>query len=63
MNGVGFSSAPQVKCPITKKITKMAIFSETSLTVYFSVSLCLVIEKPILKRSISCGCLLVKNAN
>ena len=51
MNGVGFSSAPQVKCPITKKITKMAIFSETSLTVYFSVSLCLVVEKPILKWS------------
>ena len=63
MNGVGFSSAPQVKCPITKKITKMAIFSETSLTVYFSVSLCLVVEKPISKWSFLCGCLLVKNGN
>jgi len=39
MNGVGFSSAPGVKCLITEKITKMAIFSETSLIVYFSISL------------------------
>ena len=62
MNGVGLSSAPQVKCPISKKITKMAIFSET-LTVYFSVSLCLVVEKPILKWFFFCGCLLVKNGN
>ena len=45
MNDVGFSSAPQVKCLITEKITKMAIFSETSLIVYFSISLCLVAEK------------------
>ena len=45
MNGVGFSSAPQVKCSITEKITKMAISSETSLIVYFSISLCLVAEK------------------
>ena len=45
MNGVGFSSTPQVKCLITEKITKMAIFSETSLIVYFSISLCLVAEK------------------
>ena len=45
MNGVGFSSAPQVKCLITEKITKMAISSETSLIVYFSISLCLVAEK------------------
>ena len=49
MNGVGFPSAPQVKCPITEKITKMAIFSETSLIVYLSVLLCLVAEKAILK--------------
>ena len=49
MNGVGFPSAPQVKFPITEKITKMAISSETSVIVYLSVLLCLVAEKPILK--------------
>ena len=45
MNGVGFPSAPQVKFPITEKITKMAISSETSVIVYLSVLLCLVRQR------------------
>ena len=63
MNGVGFSSAPQVKCLITEKITKMAISSETSLIVYFSISLCLVAEKTNIEMGYFLWLFTYQNAN
>ena len=63
MNGVGFSSAPQVKCLITEKITKMAISSGTSLIVYFSISLCLVAEKTNIEMGYFLWLFTYQNAN